>query len=419
MSLIKMNTNTLPSRKRPWLWLMLVVMMAAGGWWYAANREAAAPGAEGGMKKRDPSGKVAPVVVAPVGKGDVGIYLNGLGTVIPRNVVTVRTRVDGQLMRVYFQEGQMVRAGTLLAEIDPRPFQVQLAQAEGQMARDAALLKNAQVDVERYRTLVAQDSIARQQLDTQEALVRQYEGALKIDQGQIDAAKLQLTYARITAPISGRVGLRQVDAGNLVRASDANGLVVITQTQPATVVFTLPEDSLPKVQKRLKSGEALPVEAFDREQKNKLAAGKLLTTDNAIDTATGTVRLKAIFANDDEALFPNQFVNARMLADTRKDAVLVPTAAIQRGVPGTFVYVVKEDKTVTVRPVKLGPQDGENIAIEEGVALGETVVIDGADKLREGAKIEVIDRSKKGKDEGRKRGPGGEKDGPKHKRGES
>lgn len=407
-----------PRRGRWWLALLLIAALGGGGAWYYTHNPAA-PGAEGGTKKRDPSGKVVPVVVAPVGKGDVGIYLNGLGTVVPRNVVTVRARVDGQLMRIHFQEGQMVKAGTLLAEIDPRPFQVQLAQAEGQMARDAALLKNAQVDVERYRTLVAQDSIARQQLDTQEALVRQYEGAVKIDQGQIDAAKLQLNYARITAPISGRVGLRQVDAGNLVRASDASGLVVITQTQPSTVVFTLPEDSLPKVQKRLKSGEALPVEAFDREQKNKLASGKLLTTDNAIDTATGTVRLKAIFANDDEALFPNQFVNARMLADTRKDAVLVPTAAIQRGVPGTFVYLVKEDKTVTVRPVKIGPQDGENIAIEEGLAVGEQVVIDGADKLREGAKIEVIDRSKRAKDEGRKRGPGGgEKGGPKHKRAE-
>jgi len=269
---------------------------------------------------------------------------------------------------------------------------VQLTQANGQMARDRALLLNAQVDAERYRTLLAQDSISKQQVDTQEALVRQYQAAVQSDQGAVDQAKLQLTYARITAPIGGRAGLRQVDPGNIVHASDANGLVVIAQLQPVTVVFPIPEDNVPKVMKRVREGEAIVVDAWDRDQKTKLAAGKLLTVDNQIDTATGTVKLKAEFANEDLALFPNQFVNVRMLLQTLPDALLVPSAAIQRGAPGTFVYVVKDDGTVAVVPVRLGPVQGEVTAIASGLAPGDVVVVDGADKLREGAKVDLITR---------------------------
>jgi multidrug efflux system membrane fusion protein len=332
------------------------------------------------------------VVAAAAKKGSIDVYLNALGTVTPRNVVVVRPRVDGELMRVAFKEGQLVKAGELLAEIDPRPFQVQLTQATGQMAKDQALLRNAQLDLERYRTLLAQDSIAKQQVDTQEALVRQYEGAVQSDQGAIDSAKLQLTYSRVTAPIGGRVGLRQVDPGNVVHASDTNGLVVITQLQPVTVIYPIPEDNVPQVMRRLASSEAIVVDAWDRDQKAKLASGKLVTVDNQIDTATGTVKLKAEFPNDNLALFPNQFVNVRMLVQTLADATLVASAAIQRGAPGTFVYVVKDDRSVTVAPVKLGPVQGEVTAIASGVSPGDLVVIDGADKLREGGKVELITR---------------------------
>jgi multidrug efflux system membrane fusion protein len=269
---------------------------------------------------------------------------------------------------------------------------VQLAQAEGQMAKDQALFKNARQDVERYEMLFAQDSIAKQQLDTQKALVGQYEGAIKADQAQIDSAKLQLNYARVTAPIGGRLGLRQVDAGNIVHANDTNGIVVITQVRPISVVFTLPEDALGPVVNKLREGARLAVEAYDREQKVKLATGTLLTIDNQIDATTGTIKLKAQFANADERLFPNQFVNVRMLIDTQHEAILVPTAAIQRGAQGTFVYVVKEDLTVTVRPVVLGPALGESSSIAKGLAAGERVVVDGADKLREGGRVELITR---------------------------
>jgi len=375
-------------RPRRLAWIGLAVLaLAAGG----ASVFLLQPG---DIQQRPASRRGAtPILAAAARTGDINIYLNGLGTVTPLKTVTVRSRVDGGLIRVLFTEGQLVKEGDLLAEIDPRPYQAQLAQFEGQMARDQALLANARIDLERYRTLYAQDSIAKQQVDTQEALVRQYEGTVKADQGQVDNVRLQLTYARITAPISGRLGLRLVDPGNIVRSGDANGLVVITQLQPVTAIFTIPQDNLPGVLKRLRSGEKLPVEAYDREQKVKLATGALLTVDNQIDPATGTVKLKAQFPNEDGGLFPNQFVNVRMLLDTRRDATLVPSAAVVRGGQGTFVYVIKEDRTVALRKVALGMAEGDNVSIESGLAPGERVVVEGSDRLRDGAKVEIPDRA--------------------------
>ena len=381
-----------PVRRSRWRlvpWLLVVLAVVAAIAWVARPRDAAPPRA----------GRFAlsgPMVVVPEAarKGDIPIVLNALGTVTPLATVTVKTQISGQLTEIGFKEGQTVQQGDFLAQIDPRPYQLALNQAEGQLLKDQALLKNAQVDLARYRTLVAQDSLARQQLDTQASLVAQYQGVVRTDQAQVDNAKLNLQYCRITAPVTGRVGLRLVDQGNYVQVGEATGLVVITQMQPITVVFPLPEDNLPAIVKRMRTGAQLAVTAYDRTQTAKLATGVLSTIDNQIDSTTGTFKLKAQFANDDEGLFPNQFVNIQLLVDTLHDVTTIPTSAVQRGAPGTFVYLVKADDTVTVRPVKLGPSAGERVAVESGLAPGDKVVVDGADKLKEGAKIAVAGAAK-------------------------
>jgi len=375
-------------RRRWWPWLLLVAVAGGGAYLVyprttpvlaknSAPAAAAAPAAPLGV----------PVVAARARTGDMNVYLTGLGTITPLNTVVVHSRVDGEINSVAFEEGQIVQKGDLLAQIDPRPFEVQLTQAEGQAAKDEATLENAKVDLERDQTLIEQRLIPRQQLDTQVALVNQYAGILKSDQGQIDSAKLNLVYSRITSPLTGRVGLRLVDPGNVVHATDTTGLVIITQLDPIAVVFTLPEDVLPQIQEQTRGGRKLEIDAYDRELKKKLGTGTLLTLDNQIDQTTGTIKVKAIFSNKDNSLFPNQFVNARLLVNQIHGAVIVPTAAVQRSPQSTFVYVVLPDNTVEPRDVVVRLTEGEDTGLVSGVSAGQVVVTDGVDKLQKGTAV--------------------------------
>lgn len=355
----------------------------------------------GGSAKEaaQPAVRAVPVMVAEARTGDMPITLSGLGTVTPLNSVTVKSRVDGQLIRFLVQEGQMVHQGELIAEIDPRPYQVQLMQAEGQKAKDEAAFKNANQDLARYKALVDEGILSRQQLDAQTASANQYEAALKADQGQIESAKLNLAYSRITAPLAGKVGLRLVDPGNIVRSSDSTGLCVINPVQPITVLFTIPADSISQVQASSAGNRHLPVEAYDRDLKHKLATGSVLAIDNQVDASTGTVRIKALFDNQDNALFPNQFVNARLLVDTLKGVVLIPAASIQRSPQGPFVYRVKPDGTVEMVVVEVRATDGESSAIAKGLGSGDKVVTEGLERLRPGSAV-VLSKaagSRKGK----------------------
>lgn len=382
--------------------LVLALVAGLGAWWWQVREAgdpsaAASPGARVGPTPWGGAPTRMPVTVATVGRADVPVTLDALGTVESLHTVTVRSQVDGPLVRVAFREGQFVQAGALLAEIDPRPFEVQLAQAQGQLARDRALLENARRDLARYRELVRQDAASEQQRDTQAALVAQYESVLQIDQAQVDHARLQLGYTRITAPISGLLGMRLVDAGNLVRAGDATGLVTITQMAPIAVGFAVAEQEIAPILARYHAGEAMAVQALDRTASTVLAEGRLTTLDNRIDVTTGTLRMKAQFANTDRALYPNQFVNARIAIDRLADALVVPAAAVQRGSAGTWVYVVETaadgaDATVRRQPVETGPGWRDSVVVRSGLADGERVVVDGVDNLRDGTSVEPVDR---------------------------
>jgi multidrug efflux system membrane fusion protein len=388
-------------RRRRLLWIVVAILIVAGLFaWHPWNRGGAnnpQQQAGGGRRGGGPGGPGGPgmpappqpVHVATVTQGEMPVVINSLGTVTPLASVTVKTLLNGTLQDVAFQEGQMVKKGDVLAQIDPRPYEISLRNAQGTLAKDQALLQTARLDLKRYQMLLSQDSIASQQVDTQASLVQQLEGTVKADQASVDTFRLDLTYARITAPVSGRVGLRQVDPGNYVTTSDTNGVVVITQLQPISVIFTTSEDNLTAILKPLHAGTKMSVTAYDRANTTSLESGYLETIDNQIDTTTGTVKLRARFDNKESMLFPNQFVNTKLLVDVIKDATIVPTPAVLNGSSGAFVYVVKPDNTVTVRNVKIGPVDGERTSIKTGLQVGERVVIDGSDRLKEGAKITI------------------------------
>src|SRR6266481_3120987 len=386
----------LKSRGHRWLWILALAVLIGGGIWYfrgsRTSTEAQSSAAPGGSSKGQGRGTAAggfvvPVVVATAQRGDLPVYFDGLGTVTAFNTVTVHSRVDGQITKINFQEGQFVHQGESLLEIDARPYRVQLEQAEGQLAKDQAQLRDVQVNYERFQLLYKEGVIPKQQLDTQGAQVGQFEGSIKADQGTIDSAKLQLVYSHVIAPISGRIGLRFVDIGNIVHASDTGGLLVITQLQPIAVIFSLPQDQLPQVASKLRNGEQLIVDAFDRDATTKIESGKLLTIDNQIDTTTGTYKLKAVFNNDRNLLFPNQFVNVHLLADVKKNLVIVPAPAIQRGPQGAYVYVVQGGNTAKIQTVMIAQTTANSVGLSAGLNPGDVVVVDGQDKLQDGSKV--------------------------------
>lgn len=375
---------TKPRSGRRFVLTSFIVLLLVGGvvWW---TRQGTAP--QHGNAGRNS----APMSIVPevVGKGDIAVNINALGTVTSLATVTVRTQISGYMMKIDFTEGTEVKKGDLLAEIDPRPYEAALAQAKGNLARDEAALKGAQVDLARYQGLAAQNAVPHQTLDTQIALVAQDQGTVEADKAAVKSAEVNLAYCRILSPLDGRVGIRQVDQGNYVTPTDANGIVVITQLHPISVLFTVPEDNLQAIAGRLRAGAVLPATALDRSASTKIEEGSTQTFDSQIDPTTGTIRLRAQFSNDERLLFPNQFVNIRLLVDTHKDVTTMSTAGVQRGAPGTFVYLVNADSTVSVRPVKLGVTDGDRVEVLSGLAPGDRIVIDGADKLRDGAKIVI------------------------------
>ena len=388
------TTSSAGSMRR---WLIIggvVVVIALLLWWLWPSAAETPPQQAGGRPAFGAFGGPTPVRVAPVERDEFEVYTKALGTVTPLNTVNVRSRVAGELVEIHFEEGQRVKAGDLLAVIDPRAYEVALQQAEGTLQQNRALLQNAQLDLDRYRGLFADDSIAKQTLDTQQALVNQYKGTLAANQAAVNEAKLNLQFTKIRAPIDGRVGLRQLDQGNLVAANDTTPLVVITQTQPIAITFTLPENELPPVISRFRRGEELSVQAWDRGERSLLGEGVLESLDNLIDTTTGTLKMKARFDNEAELLIPNQFVNARLRVETLTDAVLIPSAALQFGSRGNYAYVVGEDSKVELRVLEVGPSNGDRTVVVNGLNPGERIVMEGTDRLRDGSEVEVVDRQK-------------------------
>lgn len=377
------GSNQPPARKsRWWIWA-LVIVIVIGAYIYHQRKEALASKASAA-----PAIRAVPIQSATAHTGDIGVFINALGTVTPVYTVTVTSRVQGEITNVYYREGQIVHKGDPLLDIDPRPYQAALAQTEGQLAHDQAVLNKDKIDMDRYQLAFNRNAIAKQLLDDQQQTVLQDEGTVKNDQGSLDNAKVNLVYCHIKSPIDGRVGLRLVDPGNIVQANSTTALVVVTQLQPITVIFSVAEDYLPQIQKELRAGHRLDVMAFDRDQQTKIASGSLLTLDNIIDTTTGTVKLKAIFPNGDAALFPNQFVNARLTVTTLHNATLIPTAAIQRNAQGAFVYVVNSDQTASIKTITAGAADNDFTSVQ-GIKAGDVVAVNGFDKLQDGSKVAV------------------------------